>query len=139
MKVAMTDCFALFKEIAPVANRQAYLNVDFLESIHPTQFESDLTDGPKPTSTKRTEAAQSTGPCGDSVKDWNWLGFSLVSREVQRLVFAFDRPQRKWIKKKLAKKMRQNRPIPYWIRMRTDNTIRYNAKRRHWRRTKLGF
>ncbi|CAL0327813.1 unnamed protein product [Lupinus luteus] len=43
------------------------------------------------------------------------------------------------IKKKLAKKIRQNRPIPYWIRMRTDNTIRYNAKRRHWRRTKLGF
>ncbi|KAG0482014.1 hypothetical protein HPP92_010098 [Vanilla planifolia] len=43
------------------------------------------------------------------------------------------------IKKKLAKKMRQNRPIPYWIRMRTGNTIRYNAKRRHWRRTKLGF
>ncbi|KAH0652089.1 hypothetical protein KY289_029767 [Solanum tuberosum] len=28
------------------------------------------------------------------------------------------------IKKKLAKKQRQNRPIPYWIRMRTDNTIR---------------
>nr|CAD1831902.1 unnamed protein product [Ananas comosus var. bracteatus] len=43
------------------------------------------------------------------------------------------------IKIKLAKKMRQNRPIPHWIRMRTDNTIRYNAKRRHWRRTKLGF
>ncbi|KAI5065453.1 hypothetical protein GOP47_0020148 [Adiantum capillus-veneris] len=41
------------------------------------------------------------------------------------------------IKKKLAKKQRQNRPIPHWIRMRTDNTIRYNAKRRHWRRTKL--
>ncbi|KAG6532579.1 hypothetical protein ZIOFF_006428 [Zingiber officinale] len=40
------------------------------------------------------------------------------------------------IKKKLAKKMRQNRPIPNWIRLRTDNTIRYNAKRRHWRRTK---
>ncbi|CAN6985304.1 unnamed protein product, partial [Brassica rapa subsp. trilocularis] len=28
------------------------------------------------------------------------------------------------IKKKLAKKMRQNRPIPHWIRLRTDNTIR---------------
>uniref|UniRef100_N1R4S3 60S ribosomal protein L39 n=1 Tax=Aegilops tauschii TaxID=37682 RepID=N1R4S3_AEGTA len=27
------------------------------------------------------------------------------------------------IKQKLAKKQRQNRPIPYWIRMRTDNTI----------------
>jgi ribosomal protein L39E len=28
------------------------------------------------------------------------------------------------IKQKLAKKMHQNCPIPYWIRMRTDNTIR---------------
>ncbi|KAI9557347.1 hypothetical protein GHT06_017175 [Daphnia sinensis] len=41
------------------------------------------------------------------------------------------------IKKLLAKKMKQNRPIPQWIRLRTDNTIRYNAKRRHWRRKKL--
>jgi len=39
----------------------------------------------------------------------------------------------------LGKKARQNRPIPGWIRMRTGNTIRYNAKRRHWRRTKLGI
>ncbi|CAH8386544.1 unnamed protein product [Eruca vesicaria subsp. sativa] len=43
------------------------------------------------------------------------------------------------IKKKLAKKMRQKRPIPHWICLRADNTIRYNAKRRHSRRTKLGF
>ena len=43
------------------------------------------------------------------------------------------------IKRKLAKKMRQNRPIPQWVRMRTGNSIRYNAKRRHWRRTKLGL
>ncbi|CAM8943803.1 unnamed protein product [Rhodiola kirilowii] len=43
------------------------------------------------------------------------------------------------IKKNLAKKMRPNRPIPHCIRMRTNNTIRYNAKRMHWRRTKLGF
>ncbi|XP_042519842.1 60S ribosomal protein L39-like [Macadamia integrifolia] len=43
------------------------------------------------------------------------------------------------IKKKLAKKMRQNKPVPLWIHMRTDNTIRHNAKRRHWQRTKLGF
>ncbi|XP_046394454.1 60S ribosomal protein L39 [Ischnura elegans] len=41
------------------------------------------------------------------------------------------------IKQKLAKKLKQNRPIPQWIRMRTGNTIRYNSKRRHWRRTKL--
>ncbi|PKI65881.1 hypothetical protein CRG98_013701 [Punica granatum] len=31
------------------------------------------------------------------------------------------------IKKKLAKKMRQNRPIPHWIHMRTDNTIRFQV------------
>nr|GME21619.1 60S ribosomal protein L39-3 [Ipomoea batatas] len=43
------------------------------------------------------------------------------------------------IKKKLTKKQRQNMPIPYWISMHTDNTIRYNAKRRHWRGTKLWF
>ncbi|EOA28252.1 hypothetical protein CARUB_v10024445mg, partial [Capsella rubella] len=54
---------------------------------------------------------------------------------------SFKMPSHKsfMIKKKLGKKMRQNRPIPHWIRLRTDNTIRYNAKRRHWRRTKLGF
>ena len=38
-----------------------------------------------------------------------------------------------------ALKQKQNRPIPQWIRMRTDNKIRYNAKRRHWRRTKIGL
>ncbi|KAJ1568623.1 60S ribosomal protein L39 [Cladochytrium tenue] len=43
------------------------------------------------------------------------------------------------IKLKLAKKMKQNRPIPNWFRFRTDNTIRYNAKRRNWRRTKLNL
>lgn len=28
------------------------------------------------------------------------------------------------IKQKLAKKLKQNRPIPQWIRMRSGNTIR---------------
>ena len=42
-------------------------------------------------------------------------------------------------KRTLAKKMAQNRPIPQWIRMRTGNKIRWNSKRRHWRRTKLGL
>ncbi|KAJ5214704.1 Aminoglycoside phosphotransferase [Penicillium cf. viridicatum] len=40
-------------------------------------------------------------------------------------------------KQKLAKAQRQNRPIPQWIRLRTGNTIRYNAKRRHWRKSTL--
>jgi len=63
----------------------------------------------------------------------------------------------------LAKAQKTNRPVPQWVsfprasvlaifphfpqtfdktrrlqvRMRTGNKIRYNAKRRHWRRTKL--
>ena len=43
------------------------------------------------------------------------------------------------IKRFLAKKQKQNRPNPQWIRMKTGNKIRYNSKRRHWRRTKLGL
>lgn len=42
-------------------------------------------------------------------------------------------------KRLLAKKIRQNRPIPNWFRYKTDNTIRWNAKRRNWRRTKLNI
>lgn len=54
---------------------------------------------------------------------------------------AFEQPAHKsfMIKKKLARKAKQNRQIPQWFRYKTDNKIRYNAKRRHWRRTKLGF
>ncbi|ONH77145.1 hypothetical protein BOH78_0484, partial [Pichia kudriavzevii] len=43
------------------------------------------------------------------------------------------------VKQKLAKAQNQNRPLPQWIRLRTNNKIRYNAKRRHWKRTKLGL
>ena len=35
--------------------------------------------------------------------------------------------------------IKKNRALPNWIRYRTDNKIKYNAKRRHWRRTKIGF
>ncbi|CAH6786786.1 60S ribosomal protein L39-like [Cricetulus griseus] len=43
------------------------------------------------------------------------------------------------IKRFLAKKQKQNRPIPQWIQMKTGNKIMYNSKKRHWRRTKLGL
>ena len=43
------------------------------------------------------------------------------------------------LKKRLGKAMKQNRPLPNWFRMKTDNNIRYNMKRRHWRRTKLAI
>ncbi|XP_075418712.1 large ribosomal subunit protein eL39-like [Tenrec ecaudatus] len=42
------------------------------------------------------------------------------------------------IRRFLAKKQKQNQPIPQWIRMKTGNQIRFNAKRRHWNRSKLG-
>ncbi|XP_076776153.1 large ribosomal subunit protein eL39-like [Arvicanthis niloticus] len=43
------------------------------------------------------------------------------------------------IKGFLAKKQKQNRPVPQWIWMKTANKLRYSSKRRHWRRTKLGL
>ncbi|CCW64664.1 unnamed protein product [Phytomonas sp. EM1] len=43
------------------------------------------------------------------------------------------------IKMKYAKKIKQNRPVPYWIRLRTGNRIKWNEKRRNWRRTKLNY
>lgn len=41
----------------------------------------------------------------------------------------------KWF---LAKKQKQDHPIPQWIQMKTSNKIRFNSERRHWRRIKLG-
>ncbi|XP_014934704.1 60S ribosomal protein L39-like [Leopardus geoffroyi] len=43
------------------------------------------------------------------------------------------------IKGFLAKRQKQNRPISQWIQMKTGNKIRYNSKRRHWKRTKQGL
>ncbi|WFD36495.1 60S ribosomal protein L39 [Malassezia cuniculi] len=52
-----------------------------------------------------------------------------------------DQPSQKSFRTKvtLAKAARQNRPIPNWFRLKTDNKIQYNAHRRHWRRTKLNI
>ncbi|KAG4302717.1 hypothetical protein PCANB_001072 [Pneumocystis canis] len=61
----------------------------------------------------------------------------IADQERCRVVEPSHKTFRKKIK--LAKALRQNRPIPQWIRLKTDNTIKYNAKRRHWRRTKLNI
>ncbi|KAB0336302.1 hypothetical protein FD754_025709, partial [Muntiacus muntjak] len=39
----------------------------------------------------------------------------------------------------LAKKQKQNHPVSQWIQMKTGNKIRYNPRKRCWRRTKLGL
>lgn len=43
------------------------------------------------------------------------------------------------IKLKYAKKLKQNRPAPYWARLKTGNAVKWNSKRRHWRRSKLNY
>lgn len=43
------------------------------------------------------------------------------------------------LKKRLGKEMNNNKNMPNWFRLKTGSTIRYNNKRRHWRRTKLGL
>ena len=65
----------------------------------------------------------------------------LKIQNTHKLTRTYEQPSQKSFrtKTKLAKAARQNRPVPNWIRYRTGNTIKYNAKRRHWRRTKLGL
>ncbi|XP_040501057.1 60S ribosomal protein L39-like [Ursus maritimus] len=38
----------------------------------------------------------------------------------------------------LAKKQKQNHPVPHWIQMKTGNKITCSSKRGHWR-TNLGL
>ncbi|SAL99981.1 hypothetical protein [Absidia glauca] len=42
-------------------------------------------------------------------------------------------------KVKLGKAQKQNRPLPHWFRLKSDTKIRWNAKRRNWRHTKLNI
>ncbi|KAB0387689.1 large ribosomal subunit protein eL39-like [Muntiacus reevesi] len=43
------------------------------------------------------------------------------------------------IKRFLAKKQEQSRPIPQWIRVKTANKIGYTSERRPWRSAKPGL
>ncbi|EFB27481.1 hypothetical protein PANDA_007814, partial [Ailuropoda melanoleuca] len=43
------------------------------------------------------------------------------------------------IQRVLAKKRKQNCPIPQWSWTKTGDKIRYSPRRRHWRRTKPGL
>ncbi|KAJ4454360.1 putative large subunit ribosomal protein L39e [Paratrimastix pyriformis] len=80
-----------------------------------------------------------------SPRDTMFLQFccllSLVERRRTLLARNIPPPSHKTlkIKIKMGHLRNQNRPIPPWFRMKTDTRIRYNAKRRHWRRTKLGI
>ncbi len=40
-------------------------------------------------------------------------------------------------KLRLAKAGKQNSPIPIWVTIKTRRKVRFNLKRRMWRRTKL--
>jgi large subunit ribosomal protein L39e len=41
------------------------------------------------------------------------------------------------LKKKLGKEIKKNRPLPNWYRFKKNNKIKFNMKRRNWRKTKL--
>jgi len=103
--------------------------------------------------TRRVVRERSGGSCaftrqkgasgGHAERGFSFFFTSLTSRNFSFLSLKkhHKQPSQKTfkIKKILGKKQKQNRPIPQWIRMKTGNTIRYNAKRRHWRRTKLNI
>jgi large subunit ribosomal protein L39e len=94
-----------------------------------------------PVATPRVPARAPIRPAS-RIRVWRLFSHPQPRFSDLRPVLAFrQQPSQKTFKTKkiLGKKQKQNRPIPQWIRMRTGNTIRYNAKRRHWRRTKLGI
>ncbi|KAJ5150472.1 Aminoglycoside phosphotransferase [Penicillium coprophilum] len=90
-----------------------------------------------PTSPDPTEAKPSPAAHKPSTSEGRPLHPSI--QQARRRDQPFKMPSNKTFrtKQKLAKAQRQNRPIPQWIRLRTGNTIRYNAKRRHWRKSTL--
>ncbi|OQE35987.1 hypothetical protein PENCOP_c012G06698 [Penicillium coprophilum] len=93
--------------------------------------------GHSPTSPDPTEAKPSPAAHKPSTSEGRPLHPSI--QQARRRDQPFKMPSNKTFrtKQKLAKAQRQNRPIPQWIRLRTGNTIRYNAKRRHWRKSTL--
>ncbi len=40
-------------------------------------------------------------------------------------------------KLRLARATKSNSPIPVWVVVKTRRKVRFNLKRRHWRRSKL--
>ncbi|RAO73698.1 uncharacterized protein BHQ10_009710 [Talaromyces amestolkiae] len=78
-------------------------------------------------------------PEDGSIQDLTWRHYLEFSISTERQAIKMPSQKSFRTKQKLAKAQKQNRPIPQWIRLRTGNTIRYNAKRRHWRKTRLGI
>ncbi|KAI0298508.1 ribosomal L39 protein-domain-containing protein [Russula brevipes] len=69
----------------------------------------------------------------------NFIFPSTVTWSTQHLEHRMPSQKSFRTKRILAKASRRNRPIPQWFRLKTDTKIQYNAKRRHWRRTKLNI
>ena len=58
---------------------------------------------------------------------WWWWWCLFPACDPSNMADTYTQPSQKTFRTKrtLAKKLKQNRPIPYWIRLRTGNTIRY--------------
>ncbi|KAG2234871.1 hypothetical protein INT48_000534 [Thamnidium elegans] len=72
---------------------------------------------------------------------WWWLNLAVSScLFVFVCYYTSQSTQETFITKvKLGKAKKQNRPLPHWFRLKTDTKIRWNAKRRNWRHTKLNI
>ncbi|KAL7501604.1 hypothetical protein ACHAWT_010620 [Skeletonema menzelii] len=88
-----------------------------------------------------SNSSSSTSTVGINISAYRLTWFSIQPSPTLLFSHVVKMPSQKTFrtKVKLAKAMKQNRPLPQWIRLRTDNTVKYNANRRHWRRTKLGL
>lgn len=40
-------------------------------------------------------------------------------------------------KRRLARALNQNKPVPAWVYLRTKGRVRMSPKRRHWRVTRI--
>ncbi|KAJ5501931.1 Ribosomal protein L39e [Penicillium fimorum] len=119
------------------ANARAYPLAFESAALLAQQFTGLQRSSPSLTSPDPTEAKPSPAAHKPSTSEGRPLHPSI--QQARRRDQPFKMPSNKTFrtKQKLAKAQRQNRPIPQWIRLRTGNTIRYNAKRRHWRKSTL--
>lgn len=102
----------------PLFTQRVFFDNDRTIPIH-TTLEKTMTSPPPRCIQKKAERRSLDHPRGV------WID----KCKVAKLIIPFSNQQSHKsfrTKQKLAKAQKQNRPIPQWIRLRTNNTIRYD-------------